>query len=115
MSEANRNLNWREIAGIVSIIGFLLTLFIYSELDSIGFPDGSRTTYNKATIDIYIICNWINLVFALYFLSLIFFPSVKIKALLLLGVIFFALFLLSQYGVHFYYREYLRQENGEGG
>jgi hypothetical protein len=46
---------------------------------------------------------------------LIFFPSVKIKALLLLGVIFFALFLLGQYGVHFYYREYLHLENGEGG
>lgn len=112
------------ILSIVSLIyGLLVLVFAgmtYFSISMTGFPDGSLTDYERATILPLTIFNWINFAssFAFFYLSHYFkSPNKSSSGWRLIIAIFLHIFLsvMTFYGIEFYYKDYLGLNYGQGG
>lgn len=87
----------------------------YYELSMQGFPDGHRTEYEVATKTPFQIITFGAFIAAVYFIVMSIRKNSSLKRILLSALLVVVVCFAVSYSIHYYYREYLHLEDGEGG
>ena len=103
----------RVISGLYAILTLLFAAVLYYEMT--GFPDGHLTEYDRAMHIPLTIFNWTNIVFCGYFSYISIGSTEKIKQKFTKAFIFHLLLCTLLYCLHYYYKNYLHLESGQGG
>lgn len=107
----------------VALIGIALSLLVagainYYNVSHLGFPDGHLTQYEMASKPVLTAVSIIQMASILPFITVALRPQIGKTSLklLIVGVLLLILSLFFQYGfVPFFFRDYLRLDNGQGG
>lgn len=96
---------------------FSVSLILYLDISSMGFPDGNLTEFERAIKRPYFIWSFTNITFGLYKIYSIFTISKfqQTKKLVLEFLIYLFVNLFIFYGISFYYGKFLKLNTGQGG